>query len=508
MRRIMRFRSRAVVLATSAAVFLALASRFTAHVSDDAFISFRYAENLVQGHGLVFNPGERVEGYTNFLWVMLVAPFIALSIEPELAASVLGICASLALLAGVVRLSPAPESAPWILWIAPLLCATSPPLAVWATGGLEAPLFACLVVWAAALTSEAAARGALHAGAALLAAAAALTRPEGLAVGALLLGVPVARGARRPRDVARWCAVFLAVFVPYFAWRFSYYGDPLPNTFYAKVGLSAAQVLRGLRYAGLFVAESGYLLLLPLVGLSWRRNDPALGILATLACALTAYVVLIGGDGLPMFRFLVPVLPLFYLLLGRGFAGAVERSGAGRAARTVALVLALALGARAALPAFAGQAARLVEADRREVAAWKEIGHYFAENAPRDASIAVITAGAIPYFSGLESIDMLGLNERAIARRAMPGLGSGAAGHEKFDVEHVLDRRPTYVVLGTYGLAPDPLPPERILRPFYPAEIEMLRSERFRRDYLLVRARTPSGYFAHFVRKDATERGR
>ena len=54
-------------------------------VNDDAFISFRYADNLVRHGALVFNPGERVEGYTNFLWVLLGAVFEALGhIDPML----------------------------------------------------------------------------------------------------------------------------------------------------------------------------------------------------------------------------------------------------------------------------------------------------------------------------------------------------------------------------------------------------------------------------------------
>src|SRR6266404_6223228 len=65
------------------AVLLAL--RFRYHTCDDAFISFRYARNLVEGHGLVFNPGERVEGYTNFVWVLLAALFMKIGIDPVLA---------------------------------------------------------------------------------------------------------------------------------------------------------------------------------------------------------------------------------------------------------------------------------------------------------------------------------------------------------------------------------------------------------------------------------------
>ena len=100
----MRLASRSVVFALVLAVFLFAAVRFLDHTVDDAFISFRYAENLVAGNGLVFNPGERVEGYTNFLWVVLIAPFLALGVDPELAARVLGLLAAVGALAAMVRL--------------------------------------------------------------------------------------------------------------------------------------------------------------------------------------------------------------------------------------------------------------------------------------------------------------------------------------------------------------------------------------------------------------------
>src|SRR5574341_680160 len=50
--------------------FFALGSDAT----DDAYISFRYAQNAIRGYGLVFNPGERVEGFTNFLWTAMMLP--------------------------------------------------------------------------------------------------------------------------------------------------------------------------------------------------------------------------------------------------------------------------------------------------------------------------------------------------------------------------------------------------------------------------------------------------
>ncbi|HEY4491844.1 MAG TPA: hypothetical protein VI958_07560, partial [Acidobacteriota bacterium] len=52
-------------------------------VTDDIFIGFRYAQNLVDGRGLVYNTGERVEGYTNFLWVLIMAGGLLVGIKPE-----------------------------------------------------------------------------------------------------------------------------------------------------------------------------------------------------------------------------------------------------------------------------------------------------------------------------------------------------------------------------------------------------------------------------------------
>src|SRR4051812_9407292 len=57
---------------------------------DDAYITYRYARNLVRGFGLVYNPGERIEGYTNFLWTLLVAGGLKLRLEPNVVTKVLG----------------------------------------------------------------------------------------------------------------------------------------------------------------------------------------------------------------------------------------------------------------------------------------------------------------------------------------------------------------------------------------------------------------------------------
>jgi hypothetical protein len=92
------------------------------------------------------------------------------------------------------------------------------------------------------------------------------------------------------------------------------------------------------------------------------------------------------------------------------------------------------------------------------------------------------------------------LNDATIAHRDMPGLGSGLPGHEKFDIDYVLARRPGIILLGVYGLDPRPLPPAQMVHYSYEAEWRMLDAPRFRDEYELRRARAASGYFPYFVR--------
>jgi hypothetical protein len=473
------------------------------HTVDDAFIGFRYADNLVRGHGLVFNPGERVEGYTNFLWVLLMAPFLALSIDPVAAAKTLGFIAAAATLAAVVRFGPRTARFPEVAWIAPLFLASSPPFVVWATGGMETPLFTCLVTWSTLLAAQGLKRGALAPSVGCLLGAAALTRPEGAGVAVVLVVLAWFLGPPTPewrRSLLRCSGAFLLIVIPYFLWRCWYYSQLLPNTFYAKVGASPAQVFRGLNYAHVFFAFCGYWLLLPLIGLRWSVERRAALLLGGLTLALLGCTIFVGGDALPMFRFLAPLLPAFCLLLAMGTAGLLERLGVLRHARAMMIALLLFILVHAARAGTTGALHEEVKRDGDEVSAWKEIGAWLLDHASPETTIAVIPAGAIPYVSRLRAIDMLGLNDATIAHRHMPGLGSGLPGHEKFDVDYVLSRRPDIIFLGVYGLDPNPRPPWEMIHHYYEAEWRMLDSKRFGDEYRLKRGRTPRGYFPYFVR--------
>ncbi len=468
---------------------------------DDAFISFRYARNLCAGNGLVYNVDERVEGYTNFLWVILMAPPIALGLDPVVASKLLGLACSAILLLLVAREIDR-RSGRGVAFGAGLLLSADPSFALWSVAGLETPLFLLLAFLALRPLLEEEPR--LPRATGLWAGLAALTRPEGVLLMGALAGIGIAARARG--SAGRALLVFAALVLPHLAFRLAYYGDPLPNTFYAKAGVGAAAWARGGRYLADWLLGYGQVLLvgLALAGAGSRRARAALA----LAGAFAIYVVAIGGDGLVMFRFgLFLIVPLV-LAAAEGAARAARALAARRVAPAAVALLALA----AALPArnsFAGQYRDFALDDRARVRLhWSEIGRWLAGHARSGETAAVPVAGAIAYYGGITTIDMLGITDRHIARRAMPAFGSGIAGHEKHDMDYVLSRRPTYFIHYPF-LLPEPVFTKgQFETDWNPGLAALLTSERFDREYRgeVAEIRVPgaqrTSYLAYFRRKE------
>jgi hypothetical protein len=241
----------------------ALVAALVAHVlflwtiHEDAFIGFRYARNFAAGHGLRWNVDEApVEGYTNFLWVVILAGADAVGLDMPRVSQWLGVAAAIATLAVTARLARALfRDAPGVWLVPPLLLALSPAFAAWASSGMETSLFTLLVVLAAAREVRERADPGRAPVSSIALALAAMTRPEGALVFALVLAhrlIDPPGGRRDARALARWALGFALPFGAYVAWRYAYYGFLLPNTFYAKVGSSPDQLVRGLKYVGKF----------------------------------------------------------------------------------------------------------------------------------------------------------------------------------------------------------------------------------------------------------------
>jgi len=417
---------------------------------DDAFISFRYAENLAAGEGLVYNAGERVEGYTTFLWVVLLAGLHALGVDTVLAARVAGLTlagACLILLsfahrfvAGMTRRDSA---------VATILLGSSAAFTTWGASGMEVALTGFLLVMAVLLHDHA--QGVEQGGLATTASGlcfglAAMSRPDAALVFMVFFAARVIDRSRIDRTGwFRFGAAFAVLYVPYFVWRFLYYGWLLPNTFYAKVGARADQLIRGGIYftdwAGAALLVLAPALIGPFLATRTTRRRP-LGPLPAALALHAIYVVSVGGDSQPAFRFFATVMPLLCLYSGLIIGDLVP--AAGRAAAVVGAIVAFNLFQLHHHP----QLNRLVLVDRvaRDGA---EVGRWLREHAAPEAVVATNTAGTVPYYARLRAIDMLGLTDETIAHRHIPTLGSGIAGHEKGDGSYVLSREPDYILLGS-----------------------------------------------------------
>jgi len=310
-----------VALLLLTAVLFAHNVRSGYFLGDDCFISFRYARHLAAGQGLVWNPGERVEGYTNFLWVILMAGALRLGWKPEVVSNLLGIASGAALLAALVIYTG--RRIGWrspFIWLAPLALAAGRSFTAWCTGGLETMLFTLLVFAASAVfVRERETGSSLPILSSILFALATLTRPEGALfagiAGLFFLGDLLA-GRRSVRSALIWAFPYVDVVAAHLVWRYTYYGAWLPNTFYAKV--AGAWWEQGLRYLRLFAEDYRIVWFLPLAFLPLLRKErfaPALHL--SMLGAYLAYLAFIGGDRFE-YRFLVVVMPFFYLLVGDG----------------------------------------------------------------------------------------------------------------------------------------------------------------------------------------------
>ena len=446
------------------------------NVVDDAMTSMQYSKQLALGNGLVFNLGERVEGYTNFAWVVLMTPIYWLSTRLGFDFVHAVVRFSIALAAANLVLTYA-LARRWFgsghpaVWFAVALCLVDNSSAVWAVLGLEVHLlafFMLLALWASGARSPWAWLGL---GLSLLGAH--LTRPDAGLFCAVVLGGQLGDAAldhclglrSRSKTVALAtvgaAAVWLVGYGVYFYLRYRYYGQLLPNTFYLKLGGPIDAWERGLSYLRGFLHERAWVPLLALLaGLNLKLPGVRALLLYNLLHAL--YVVYVGGDFFAGHRFFVPEIPQLALLCAVGAAAlwdAAHRSSVARELRRLEVTSDRLLGGMlvggACLLAAVFQRGLVLGPLAGEVRAWGDdltrqtrLFKWLGQQAPSDASIATSLIGHTGFYSSLRVIDMFGVIDPTLAKRHVPNFGKGKAGHEKMaDPEGVLAMRPTFVPL-------------------------------------------------------------
>lgn len=424
---------------------------------DDGMISMRYAHMLVQGHGLVWNPGEAVEGYTNPLWTLIMAAVIATT-GPMAAPGVVillgGLCAGLSsLLAFMLGWHVAVRAGLGSRWVrgaagmAGAFVLLYYPYLYWSFGGMEVGPLAVLALalmlllhthWNTPLPP----RAAWLCG--LLAVLAYGLRPDAV----LLVGIPLAARvlvALQARDtaslqrlmlVAAGCALLIAA---HLLGRHSFYGAWVPNTYVLKMEgwVLAERLAAGWAFVTIFLNQSSALALLA-VGFMARGQRSFASVAVLGAATAVGYQAWIGGDPWPYWRQLAPAVLV-----------------------AVAVMIPLAL---AALPARW----------RWVVPVWmlfcilslnspfgpEIIGRekpysfkYHQDNLtmvqalqriiPPTETLAVTWAGVIPYYWPGPVTDILGKSDTYIAH--LPAHRGEMVGHNKYDLNYTASKRPAYM---------------------------------------------------------------
>jgi hypothetical protein len=438
-----------------------------ASLVDDAFISFRYARNLLSGHGLVFNPGERVEGYTNFLWTLLLAAEHALTgIEIPTLALVSCCCVFVLAVLAVARLSwKVNGHAPNYLPLAALLFAVQGTVCAFATTGLET-LFACLLVTLAAtrLMHVESWQQSTTAGSLLILAT--LTRPDHslfYVAGGIALGLGPLAAAMRTRSyeplkraLPRFKGFVLPLF-PYAAvlgWKLWYYGSILPNTFHAK-SANEDYFSQGIHYAYSFYLGSHFWILIPAV-LYWLVRGKGHGELrvfvATALVLYNAYVLKVGGDFMAG-RFYVVLVPLF-LIGAEAWLYSVARV---RWMFVGATVLSLTAHGVHVIPQDRTRYHGITNESSVYRVEWAypvkvrhpgyDLGNLFGRALEKRGVrplIATSGIGMVSYYSNLPVLDLVGLTDATVART--PLKKRGRPGHEKWATErYLLERKPLFI---------------------------------------------------------------
>jgi hypothetical protein len=415
---------------------------FLPFLSDDALISLRYSSRFVSGQGLTWNDGERVEGYSDLLWVLLVSGLLAVGLPGILSLRVLGILFSVLFLAGIF----AHYRDKRLIVLAPLLfAALSAPLAVWAVGGLEQPLVLLLVSLSVPLLWRAMDRG--RASSWILSsiplAFLCLTRPDGaLFTVSAFLAVLCFGGGRK----SLWLILLPVLFISgQTLFRLQYYGDWIPNTARIKVQLSPNTALCGAKYV-----ITGLLALFPLSALSLacflkgvRSRCFRLVLPGVMAGSWLLYILAVGGDFFPAWRHFLPVVPLFTWLSAE-FLCSIS-GGKGLSLLTLLALIPFVVVQYTLPPNRAGLEENWEWDARVTALALREA---FGDVSPL---IAVTAAGSIPYWTGFPSLDMLGLNDRYLGMHPGHGQGECIPLHSVCNTEYILSRNPDIVSFNAAG---------------------------------------------------------
>lgn len=405
-------------------------------LDDDQMISMRYARNLIEGHGLVYNPGERVEGYTNFLWTLVMALVHLLPVTDATASLVVRLLnCGLTILVLWQSERLLLEFRPRARMATPLLLALlvlSHDLLFWSVHGFETTLITLLFVSVVLRIFQEADAGAPRVATFVSMGFLPLIRSDGfhLLAALALLALGLAKDKRRTGWLSLLaCALPLA----HLAFRRSYYGNWGPNTYYLKVvGIALeTRLTSGALYYLDVLAR--YCVALPLAILgAVRGRDRRRGLLLAGFALSSGYAIWVGGDVFMGSRFVAHFVPVLFVLACSAVDSFTIRGRAAPAVAGALLAVSIAVDFCARV---LGPFPSVFQDENGAPAASLVASLLVLRHSRADARIAVHAAGIVPYFSHRYAVDWLGKTDPHVAR--LPP-HDDHIGHNRYDPEYSL----------------------------------------------------------------------
>lgn len=324
-------------------------------ISDDAFITLRYAKNFIEGKGLVYNMGEYIEGYTNFLWLMIIVGFNYIGFESVSFSTYFSLLFYISIIVLMVYLNWKSNKNVFVFPLTAAILVSHYDFRIWATSGLETMMFTFIVTLAIVLPLIIENQKKLFFSQGLLLSLAVLTRPDGALILFIVFGLTTIKLFWEVRKISNenitskvsyffkdflfLIIPLILILIPYFIWKISYFGNLLPNTYYAKAG-GMSYYSQGFfylytyfkSYFSSFLFLSFFIIVIKKISsktihliLEDRNQFVLLMSALTVVVYLIFFVAKVGGDFMYA-RFLIPMIPIIYFIAETSLSKLIKSS--------------------------------------------------------------------------------------------------------------------------------------------------------------------------------------
>ncbi len=476
-----------VLLSLGLLIFLLACRHFYHATADDLYISFRYARNFANGDGLVFNIGDKIEGYSNFLWVIILAVLSKLNLSLPIFSKYLSIIFGALSIYCVFLISNLYQNNSITFFkhseannsnefkmhyiilsslVVSFLFAISYPFVYWSATGMETTFFTSLILASLIIQHYDLKSSSIFPKASIIFVLLSLCRVEGIVF--YLFSIPakifLIKSKRNhfnklyfKKYFMEFC-IIISSFIIFELWRFYYYQDIISNTYYAKYG--GMQWILGFKYMWAFVSKY-YLLLLLAGGSVFILKNSNTFLKHLMIAYLVGYIgliIFIGGDWMWHFRYFIPLIAMFWILSSSCFAKMIQIIANYnikyffKVGITIILVLLIGFIFKNTIIQNTNTWKNVLSLKTKKssfciealiVNAHKSIAHYLNQNIPANSTLAANHIGSLGYYSQFTILDMVGLINPEVAKQFNMRF------HEKYHVDNLLEKKPDYVLLTT-----------------------------------------------------------